>query len=114
VLVPCGLSSDDAITQTVDYYSQSELPTVVPVPESDGFTLIDLRDAIVDAAKAQGKITATVPPNEFILRVRTLGKEVSDFHSNVPVWLRTTYQQPPTVSTSDPSNMHACGKISVG
>ncbi len=69
VYVPQDLASPDCLTRAVDYNSQVGIASDVKA-EGDGMqTLAQLRDAVVEAAKAEGRITESAPASEFLLRV---------------------------------------------
>jgi hypothetical protein len=87
VFVADQQSLPDALTRPTDYMNQVELPETVPLEGSSLATLADLRDAVVEAAKAAGRVFPGTPASEFQLK---LGSGLSALvpASSLPVrWL---------------------------
>lgn len=73
VFVSPDLALEDSLIRSIDYNTQAEMSSTVSV-EGPGLQLFShLRDAVVNAARAEGKVPAGVPHSEYLLRVSTFG-----------------------------------------
>jgi hypothetical protein len=66
------MANADCVTRAIDYNSQIGLASDVMTEGETLQTLANLRDAVVEAAKAEGRIDPAAASTEFLLRVRTL------------------------------------------
>lgn len=83
VYVAQDLADPTALTMSVDYETQVELTKPILIDEGRMATFSLLRDAVVDAAKAEGRLPSSVSPQEFMLRVSEHEKSLLK-----PSWLR--------------------------
>lgn len=63
------MANADCVTRAIDYNSQIGLASDVKTEGEALQTLANLRDAVVEAAKAEGRIDAAAASTEFLLRV---------------------------------------------
>jgi hypothetical protein len=87
VYVAQDLADPAALTMSVDYDTQVELSKPITIDEGRMSTFSLLRDAVVDAAKAEGRLPSSVSPQEFMLRVRLLSPTFQHFLYVFHFWL---------------------------
>ncbi len=73
IFVPESLSASDSLAKSIDYFAQVELPSLLTFEGAPIGNLTQLRDVIVDMAKAQGRVFPAIPSSEFQLKVSWVG-----------------------------------------